>query len=88
MEETWSQHPRHDTSAGSSQHAHALQCTAPLLVRLLTCVSVRCDTGTDLHARRVGCVRAKEEPYIASMGIYVAKASAIRDLLIKHFPEV
>ena len=22
------------------------------------------------------------------MGIYVAKASAIRDLLIKHFPEV
>ena len=49
---------------------------------------MRCDTGTDLHARRVGCVRAKEEPYIASMGIYVAKASAIRDLLIKHFPEV
>ena len=32
--------------------------------------------------------RAQEEPYIASMGIYVAKASAIRDLLIKHFPEV
>lgn len=32
--------------------------------------------------------RAKEEPYIASMGIYVAKASAIRDLLLKHFPEV
>ncbi len=32
--------------------------------------------------------RAKEEPYIASMGIYVAKASAIRDLLLTHFPEV
>ncbi|CAL8462349.1 g1882 [Coccomyxa elongata] len=31
--------------------------------------------------------RAKEEPYIASMGIYVAKASAIRDLLLNHFPE-
>ena len=36
---------------------------------------------------RVWC-RAKEEPYIASMGIYVAKASAIRDLLLTHFPEV
>ena len=32
--------------------------------------------------------RAKNEPYIASMGIYVLKASAIRDLLSKHFPEV
>ena len=32
--------------------------------------------------------RAKEQPYIASMGIYVAKASAIRDLLLNHFPEV
>ncbi len=32
--------------------------------------------------------RAKEEPYIASMGIYVAKASAIRELLLTHFPEV
>ena len=31
--------------------------------------------------------RAKQEPYIASMGIYVAKASAIRDLLMKHYPE-
>ena len=32
--------------------------------------------------------RAKKEPYIASMGIYVLKASAVRDLLLKHFPEV
>ena len=41
-----------------------------------------------LTLRAWACFRAKEEPYIASMGIYVAKASAIRDLLIKHFPEV
>ena len=27
-------------------------------------------------------------PYIASMGIYVLKASAIRKLLQEHFPEV
>ena len=40
--------------------------------------------------QRWGCAhdRAKEQPYIASMGIYVAKASAIRDLLLNHFPEV
>ena len=31
--------------------------------------------------------RAKNEPYIASMGIYVLKASAIKDLLSKHFPQ-
>lgn len=31
--------------------------------------------------------RAKDEPFIASMGIYVAKASAIRELLRSHFPE-
>ena len=30
--------------------------------------------------------RAQELPFIASMGIYVAKASAIRELLMKHFP--
>jgi len=30
--------------------------------------------------------RAKKEPYIASMGIYVCKATAIHDLLIEHFP--
>ena len=30
--------------------------------------------------------RAKELPFIASMGIYVAKASAIKDLLTQHFP--
>jgi ADP-glucose pyrophosphorylase len=35
----------------------------------------------------VGC-RAKKLPYIASMGIYVLKASAIRKLLYEHFPEV
>ena len=43
------------------------------------------------ESRRTDCglwCRAKEEPYIASMGIYVAKASAIRDLLLNHFPEV
>lgn len=34
-----------------------------------------------------GC-RAKKMPYIASMGIYVLKASAIRKLLQEHFPEV
>ena len=34
-----------------------------------------------------GAGRAAEEPYIASMGIYVAKASAIRDLLMKHYPQ-
>lgn len=27
-------------------------------------------------------------PYIASMGIYVLKASAIKKLLTDHFPEV
>ena len=32
--------------------------------------------------------RAKKLPYIASMGIYVLKASAIRKLLVDHFPEV
>lgn len=32
--------------------------------------------------------RAKKLPYIASMGIYVLKASAIRKLLYEHFPEV
>lgn len=32
--------------------------------------------------------RAKKLPYIASMGIYVLKASAIRKLLNDHFPEV
>lgn len=31
--------------------------------------------------------RAEEMPYIASMGIYVAKASAMRDLLLKHYPD-
>ncbi len=31
---------------------------------------------------------AKEQPYIASMGIYVLKASAIRELLLKYFPQV
>jgi len=31
--------------------------------------------------------RAKEMPYIASMGIYVLKASAIAELLTKHFPD-
>ncbi len=30
--------------------------------------------------------RAQELPFIASMGIYVAKASAIRELLMQHFP--
>jgi ADP-glucose pyrophosphorylase len=30
--------------------------------------------------------RAAEAPYIASMGIYVAKASAIRELLSSAFP--
>ena len=30
--------------------------------------------------------RAQELPFIASMGIYVAKASAIKELLTKHFP--
>ena len=32
------------------------------------------------------CCRAKELPFIASMGIYVAKASAIKELLTQHFP--
>lgn len=32
--------------------------------------------------------RAKNEPYIASMGIYVCKATAIHDLLVEHFPTV
>jgi glucose-1-phosphate adenylyltransferase len=31
--------------------------------------------------------RAKQFPYIASMGIYVLKASAIKKLLLNHFPE-
>lgn len=31
--------------------------------------------------------RAQEMPYIASMGIYVFKTSAMIDLLTKHFPE-
>ncbi|CAL5227653.1 g10659 [Coccomyxa viridis] len=50
--------------------------------------------GDALRAMRVDTTilgldaeRAKEEPYIASMGIYVAKASAIRELLLTHFPE-
>jgi glucose-1-phosphate adenylyltransferase len=30
--------------------------------------------------------RAKENPFIASMGIYVLKASAIKELLLEHFP--
>lgn len=38
-------------------------------------------------SRGGGAGRAAEEPYIASMGIYVAKASAIRDLLMKHYPQ-
>lgn len=32
--------------------------------------------------------RAAQEPYIASMGIYVLKASAIRQLLNESFPDV
>ena len=40
-----------------------------------------------IQMSRGGAGRAAEEPYIASMGIYVAKASAIRDLLMKHYPE-
>ena len=32
--------------------------------------------------------RAAEEPFIASMGIYVIKAEAIKRLLINEFPEV
>jgi len=51
-------------------------------------------SGDALRAMRVDttvlgldAARAKEAPYIASMGIYVAKASAIRDLLSKDFPD-
>lgn len=36
----------------------------------------------------LGNCRAKAMPYIASMGIYVLKASAIKKLLTDHFPEV
>ena len=39
------------------------------------------------HAENPLC-RAKKEPYIASMGIYVCKATAIHDLLVEHFPTV
>ena len=49
--------------------------------------------GDALRAMRVDTTvlgldaeRAAAAPYIASMGIYVAKASAIRDLLSTHFP--
>ncbi len=30
---------------------------------------------------------AKEQPFIASMGIYVMKASALKELLESHMPE-
>ncbi len=77
---------------------HVILCL-DFLVR--TCVAVQgclsrlsqvsasgaCTTGRAWLTGVLLC-RAQEEPYIASMGIYVAKASAIRDLLIKHFPEV
>ncbi len=39
-----------------------------------------------MHSCSVAPCRAKELPFIASMGIYVAKASAIKDLLTQHFP--
>jgi glucose-1-phosphate adenylyltransferase len=49
--------------------------------------------GAELRAMEVDTTvlgldaeRAKEMPFIASMGIYVLKASAIKELLTKHFP--
>ena len=57
----------------------------------------RCVLSGDMQARRptrpvpaasvfdlVTC-RAKAQPYIASMGIYVCKASTLQDLLEKRF---
>ncbi|DBA66505.1 TPA: hypothetical protein ACH3X2_002475 [Trebouxia sp. C0005] len=41
----------------------------------------------DTTALGLDAERAKKLPYIASMGIYVLKASAIRKLLYEHFPE-
>ncbi|KAL3148411.1 hypothetical protein ABBQ38_013866 [Trebouxia sp. C0009 RCD-2024] len=41
----------------------------------------------DTTALGLDAERAKAMPYIASMGIYVLKASAIKKLLTDHFPE-
>ena len=43
--------------------------------------------AVDTTVLGVDAEAAKAKPYIASMGIYVAKASAIRDLLTRHFPD-
>jgi glucose-1-phosphate adenylyltransferase len=50
--------------------------------------------GDALHAMKVDTTvlgldadKAQEKPYIASMGIYVCKASAMRDLLMDRFPQ-
>ena len=43
--------------------------------------------AVDTTVLGVDAAAAKAKPYIASMGIYVAKASAIRDLLTRHFPD-
>ena len=40
----------------------------------------------DTSVLGIDAKRAAEAPYIASMGIYVAKASAIRELLSSAFP--
>jgi ADP-glucose pyrophosphorylase len=40
----------------------------------------------DTSVLGIDAKRAAEAPYIASMGIYVAKASAIRELLSNAFP--
>lgn len=45
------------------------------------------DMKVDTTVLGLDPARAKDEPFIASMGIYVAKASAIRELLRSHFPE-
>lgn len=36
----------------------------------------------------IGAARAKEEPFIASMGIYVFKKQVLLDLLNKEYPQV
>jgi glucose-1-phosphate adenylyltransferase len=50
--------------------------------------------GDALRAMRVDttvlgldAARAAEQPYIASMGIYIANARLMRDLLLEHFPD-
>lgn len=53
---------------------------SPDMLRCYSCSAV-------CRLLRAACCSAAEKPYIASMGIYVTKASALKELLEQHMPD-